>query len=267
MSGYDGLRRSLRRLEEQYGNWDDSGIGRTRLDREAIRESVIRRFETCYDCLWKVLKRRLIHELGASDAPRSPKPIFRIAAENDLLGAPVRQWFRYADARVATAHDYDGTKGEACVELVPEFLGDAARLYETLTGEPWGTNPGGEPGLALTAAERQAVLEILRRHLPNTTAWVYGSRVDGTARPSSDLDLVVFAAPEEMRRVGDLRDAFDESNLPFRVDLFVWDAVPRSFRENIRRRHVVLVDGNDLPLDAGQHTGSIGTSGSRSEAT
>lgn len=208
MSGYDWLRRSLRRLEEQYENWNDSDTERTRLDREAIRESVSQRFETCYDCLWKVLKRHLIHELGISDAPNSPKPIFRIAAENDLLGAPVRQWFRYADARVAAARDYDGAKAEARLELVPEFLSDAARLYETMTGEPLGMSPGGEPGLALTAADRQAALEILRRHLPNTTAWVYGSRADGTARPGSDLDLVVFAAPDEMRQVGDLRDAF-----------------------------------------------------------
>lgn len=122
-------------------------------------------------------------------------------------------------------------------------------------------SPGGEPGLALTAAERQAILSILRRHLPNTTAWVYGSRVEGTSRPSSDLDLVVFAAPDEMQQVGDLRDAFEESNLPFRVDLFAWDAIPRSFRENIRRRHVVLVDGHDLPLDTRQRTDSVGVSG------
>ena len=137
MSGYERLRHSLRRLEEQYENRTDSETERTRLDREAVRESVTQRFKTCYDCLWKALKRHLVRELGLSDAPNSPKPIFRIAAENELLGAPVQQWFRYADARVATAHDYDGAKAEACLELVPEFLSDAVRLYETMTGESW----------------------------------------------------------------------------------------------------------------------------------
>ena len=33
-----------------------------------------------------------------------------------------------------------------------------------------------------------------------------------------------------------------ESNLPFRVDLFVWDAVPEQFRKQIKRDHVVLVE-------------------------
>ena len=47
--------------------------------------------------------------------------------------------------------------------------------------------------------------------------------------------------PEQRRQVGDLREVLEESNLPFRVDLFVWDEVPESFRERIEREHVVLV--------------------------
>ena len=94
----------------------------------------------------------------------------------------------------------------------------------------------------ITAQQRKTVLALLARHLPNTTAWVYGSRVKWTARPESDLDLVVFAKPEQERRVSDLREAFEESNLPFRVDLFVWDTVPEQFRKTIEAEHVVLVE-------------------------
>ena len=77
---------------------------------------------------------------------------------------------------------------------------------------------------------------MLERHLPNTAAWVYGSRAKWTSRPQSDLDLVVFATPEQNRRVSNLREAFEESNLPFRVDLFVWDNVPEQFRKQIEVR-------------------------------
>ncbi len=94
----------------------------------------------------------------------------------------------------------------------------------------------------ITAEQRKTVLALLARHLPNTTAWVYGSRVKWTSRPESDLDLVVFAKPEQERRVFDLREAFEESNLPFRVDLFVWDDVPEQFRKTIEAEHVVLVE-------------------------
>ena len=93
----------------------------------------------------------------------------------------------------------------------------------------------------ITAKQRQTVLALLARHLPSTTAWVYGSRAKWTSRPQSDLDMVVFATPEQADRVSNLREAFEESNLPFRVDLFVWDAVPEQFRKEIEREHVVLL--------------------------
>ena len=94
----------------------------------------------------------------------------------------------------------------------------------------------------ITADQKKTLLALLKRHLPNTTAWVYGSRVKWTARPQSDLDLVVFTTPDQERRVSDLRETFEESNLPFRVDLFVWDAVPEQFRKEIEAEHVVLVE-------------------------
>ena len=98
----------------------------------------------------------------------------------------------------------------------------------------------------ITAEQRKTVLALLARHLPNTTAWVYGSRVKWTARPQSDLDLVVFATLEQAGRVSDLREAFEESNLAFRVDLFVWDDVPEQFRNTIKAEHVVLVERGEL---------------------
>ena len=94
----------------------------------------------------------------------------------------------------------------------------------------------------ITAEQRDTVRSLLARHLPNTEAWVYGSRVRWTSRPESDLDIAVFATPDQARDVSDLREAFEDSNLPFRVDLFVWDEVPESFRREIERVHVVLVE-------------------------
>ena len=99
---------------------------------------------------------------------------------------------------------------------------------------------GLDRAIDITVGQRKAVLALLERHLPNTTVWVYGSRAKWTARPQSDLDMVVFATPEQASRVSNLREAFEDSNLPFRVDLFVWDAVPERFRKQIEAEHVVL---------------------------
>ena len=97
----------------------------------------------------------------------------------------------------------------------------------------------------ISTGQRKTILALLGRHLPNTTAWVYGSRAKWTSHPQSDLDMVVFARLEQARRVSDLREAFEESNLPFRVDLFVWDEVPESFRKQIEADHVVFSENTN----------------------
>ena len=134
---YSKLEQSLRRLIEQHDNYLTADETLSRLDREARAESVIQRFETCYDCLWKVLKRYLIQELGLADLPNSPRPLFRVAAENRMFESPVEQWLRYVEARVDTAHDYDGEKARACLELVPEFIADVISVYEAMAGDAW----------------------------------------------------------------------------------------------------------------------------------
>ena len=139
MTDYEKLRKSLKHLEEQFENFErlDERDTLTDLDRDAIAESVIQRFETCYDSLWKHLKRYLAEELGLPDVPNSPKPVLRLAHDNQLLVSPIEEWLRYADARVATAHDYSGDKAQASLELTKDFIDDAIGLYPTMTGETW----------------------------------------------------------------------------------------------------------------------------------
>lgn len=139
MIDYDKLQKSLKHLELQYANHK---LARDRpelsdIDREAIAESVIQRFETSYDTLWKDLKRYLIEELGLADVPNSPKPILKLAGENDLFAAPVEQWLKYADARTSTAHDYSGEKAAEVLLIVGDFIDDAIGLYQTMTGTTW----------------------------------------------------------------------------------------------------------------------------------
>ena len=117
---------------------------------------------------------------------------------------------------------------------------------------------GLEQPIDITAEQRKTVLTLLNRHLPNTTAWVYGSRTKWSARPQSDLDMVVFATPEQSARVSDLRGAFEESDLPFRVDLFAWDTVPEEFRRQIEANHVVLVDKEELSMADGWRETTLG---------
>jgi type I restriction enzyme S subunit len=56
------------------------------------------------------------------------------------------------------------------------------------------------------------------------------------------LDLAVFASAEQKRAVAALKEALEESQLPFRVDLFVWNEIPVQFHDNIQQAHVILVN-------------------------
>jgi type I restriction enzyme S subunit len=94
----------------------------------------------------------------------------------------------------------------------------------------------------ITPNQRNTIDSPLRRHIPGVTVWAYGSRVKWTSRPDSDLDLIAFTSPEQQGRISALKEAFEESSLPFRIDVMVWDDVPESFRENILEQYVVLVE-------------------------
>jgi len=139
MIDYEKFQKSLKHLELQFDNYKrlEDRENSSELDEEAIAESVIKRFEVCYDTLWKHLKRYLNEELGLPEVPNSPKPVLRLAAENKLFASPIKSWLAYADARISTSHDYSSEKAEDCLGLMETFVDDAIGLYQTLTGKTW----------------------------------------------------------------------------------------------------------------------------------
>ena len=108
----------------------------------------------------------------------------------------------------------------------------------------------------ISVGDHKLVLGLLKQHLPNVAVWAYGSRVKWTARPQSDLDLVAFPSCEQKAAGFNLREALEESSLPFPVDLFIWDELPESFRKRIEAEHVVLVEKEELGM-VGDGWGSL----------
>ena len=96
------------------------------------------------------------------------------------------------------------------------------------------------PKLNLTEADLAALLQLIQTHLPNVEIWAFGSRGVGTNRESSDLDLAAFASETETRAVSNLREALEESNLPMRVDLHIWQDLPEHFQSTIRETAIRL---------------------------
>lgn len=86
------------------------------------------------------------------------------------------------------------------------------------------------------------VWAVLRETVPDSaTVWVFGSRAKGTARPTSDLDRALDAGrPLTRRESALLQDAFEESDLPYTVDVVDLHTVSDTFRALIDQDKVLL---------------------------
>ena len=96
----------------------------------------------------------------------------------------------------------------------------------------------------LSPAHLAIVEGILAEHVPGCEVRAFGSRATWTSRDYSDLDLaVVGEGPLHWRTLGRLKEAFEESNLPMRVDVLDWHAISENFRSVIERDCVVVQEG------------------------
>jgi len=68
--------------------------------------------------------------------------------------------------------------------------------------------------------------------------YAYGSRVKGTARKYSDLDLCYYDIPD--LTVGDIREELEKSDLPFMVELVNWKRMRPAFQKMIKKDLVLI---------------------------
>jgi type I restriction enzyme S subunit len=94
----------------------------------------------------------------------------------------------------------------------------------------------------LSPEHRRIVLDVLVEHLPpDGKVWVFGSRAVGRARRYSDLDLAIDAGRGLTRdEAAMLHEAFEESDLPYRVDIVDWHAADGRFRRIIAAERLPL---------------------------
>ncbi|MDE0526500.1 MAG: restriction endonuclease subunit S [Thaumarchaeota archaeon] len=93
------------------------------------------------------------------------------------------------------------------------------------------------------------VSDILNKHLPpDTRVWVFGSRAKWETTDASDLDLAVEGPrPVDHGTMTELDVAFDDSDLPYTVDVVDLKTVSDSFKKIINTQKVPLlfVNQND----------------------
>ena len=78
------------------------------------------------------------------------------------------------------------------------------------------------------------IKNILKKNIPEYQVIAFGSRVTGTYKPHSDLDLcIVTHTPLTLLQLASLKEAFTESDLPFRIDIVDWSTLSLGFKQII----------------------------------
>ncbi|MDQ5890821.1 MAG: uncharacterized protein QG604_695 [Candidatus Dependentiae bacterium] len=81
------------------------------------------------------------------------------------------------------------------------------------------------------------IIDILSRY--PYTFYAFGSRTKGNPKKFSDLDLC-YKEPIPSNVINELEEAFEESYLPFTVDLLNWNTCSSEFRDIIKNDLIQL---------------------------
>jgi predicted nucleotidyltransferase len=86
---------------------------------------------------------------------------------------------------------------------------------------------------------------ILESYAPGNRVWAFGSRATGRrVRRFSDLDIVIGGEELPFDQIAKLREALDESRLPFKVDIVQISMLTPEFRSRIEPEMVPIHEPN-----------------------
>ena len=99
--------------------------------------------------------------------------------------------------------------------------------------------------LSLDAKYLDMLRNIFINYCPEAEIFAYGSRVNGKSHDGSDLDLVIKNFPKE-KTLSELRALLSESNIPFLIDINVYENLPETFQKEIDKNSVKIYSKNLL---------------------
>jgi type I restriction enzyme S subunit len=98
-----------------------------------------------------------------------------------------------------------------------------------------------QPLIDISPENWRIVRDILQRYVPDREVWAFGSRAKWTAKEFSDLDIAIIGdKPLSIALTADLREAFQESALPFKIDIVDWANITPSFRQVIQAAKIQI---------------------------
>ena len=92
-----------------------------------------------------------------------------------------------------------------------------------------------------SATQLDLIRKILRERVPEGEVRVFGSRITELTKNYSDMDIVIVGKKSLSPRILALLKAdFEESDLPFRVDILDWYKISEEFKKVIGKKYEIL---------------------------
>ena len=130
---YQLLEKSIERLKDQYTNFCLDKKELSPIDKEAIKESVIKRFDVCFDTLLKHLKKFMEDNLGMPEMYDSPVVIIRNAGKSGAIEPEMHEQLNeYKKIRNSSAHNYSEEEATKTINIVEGFIVDVSDIYQSL---------------------------------------------------------------------------------------------------------------------------------------
>jgi uncharacterized protein len=87
----------------------------------------------------------------------------------------------------------------------------------------------------------KTIITILQKHLADCEIRAFGSRVRDAVKPYSDLDLAIVGIDKvPLTTIFAIKEKFQESNIPFRVDIIDWNRISDSFKKIIEEQYEII---------------------------
>jgi predicted nucleotidyltransferase len=86
-----------------------------------------------------------------------------------------------------------------------------------------------------TPHQRDWIRAQIQQKMPGCRVLAFGSRTRNDYTNASDLDLCLdMGGPVPLAVLGDLKEIFSQSDLPYSVDICDWHRITEDFREHIQ---------------------------------
>ena len=95
----------------------------------------------------------------------------------------------------------------------------------------------------LTPKYKELLIQIIKKHLPNTKIYLFGSRARGTNTPGADIDISVDAGEKiNIRTISKIKYNIEETSIPFFVDVIDLNNIEKEIKEEILKDGILWND-------------------------